>query len=291
MELDPSFRPEWPIRQGDVIGFWDWNCRLPYDRYGLIITADCDIAQGRPDQHLVFLRIISVSDYAEVIWSREKIHKYLDQHLNEITSTVNRLRRLSDSSSIDINSADVVEWIDRENVGQIAASMYPIDTVQQERLGNRLNLLHKLVSASRLPQETFCMKLLLDIEAHQQSSDQRQLRQKLLSKMRGELLNEDISRFFLSSLQGGDDNKGYYILLNQIGAVCKSSITDSFAELKGSSKSTYRFGRLEKTFKYAVAQRFSHLFQRIGLPDAHNVSRRTTLDVLCGEEAGWFSHD
>jgi hypothetical protein len=65
-ELDPEFKREQPIRQGDLIGFWDWNSLPPLSRFGVILTADCDIENGRPDQELVYARIISQSDYIDL---------------------------------------------------------------------------------------------------------------------------------------------------------------------------------------------------------------------------------
>ena len=69
MECERS-DPSDPLRQGDIVAAQptteDWN--NPWSRFGVILSADCDLAQGTTGPSLVYVPIVSHYTYLADVW-------------------------------------------------------------------------------------------------------------------------------------------------------------------------------------------------------------------------------
>jgi hypothetical protein len=269
LELDITFKAEAPLRQGDILGFWDWSTKAPLDRFGIIITPDCDIAQGSPTQSLLYLRIITQTDFIRTIWARRKLEKLDKKNLLDLVGIINRIR--SNAGQIELTPEEISLWVGRAPVDEIAAALNAdaTDTKQLQRATERLI---KSQSARNTPAGSDCIGILSTIrdvpieKIYQEAKNE-------CAKPRDEL-------FFLSGIKDIDDRLGYYVLLDSINIVRRDQISNSMYSVRHGEKIAYRFGSLTHQFKYAVAQRFSFLFQRIGLPDQHRALHTAALERL-----------
>src|SRR5262249_23522247 len=103
MEIERSFLTSEPLSQGDLIALSNFENRHPLDRFGVIITADCDIERARPDHLVTFLRIAPVFDYICHVWSRKKIHILLKQMTITAAAMFDRLSRAVDTDRSPIS--------------------------------------------------------------------------------------------------------------------------------------------------------------------------------------------
>jgi hypothetical protein len=278
VELETNFKIDWPIRQGDVLGFWDWNSRAPLSRFGVVITADCDIANGRSDQELVYLRTISQADYIDIFWSRSKLDKACDKAFQDLVPLINRLRSIIDREAKGLSRQDVEQWIVSASADEICDAIGVEDPGEQLKLRKNLERTVGIAQLVAAPAGTACLERLASW-GRKGLSEVIEQATKDLTSLRDEL-------FFLSSIADPAQQSGYYVLLDQIGAVRHDQITNSVSELKQGNKTVYRFGRLAPTYKYALAQRFAYLFQRIGLPDDHAERHRRALSSMNSPREG-----
>jgi len=82
--------PDQPLRQGDIVaaqpGTNSW--RNPWTRFGVVLTADCDLTHGKGGPNLVYVPIVDLYVYVADVWlpaeaenlartGRDKIDKQL----------------------------------------------------------------------------------------------------------------------------------------------------------------------------------------------------------------------
>jgi hypothetical protein len=268
----PDFRIDQPIRQGDVFGFWDWRTRAPLARFGVIITADCDIENGRPDQELVYLQILAQSDYVDIFWSRSKLTVCRKKAVYDVLGQVNKLRHARDNNALALTIPDIEQWIASDTPSDIAHAIGMADGSEAERLIRNLEHAKNTIQLTSTPLGTSCLDPLVQVRG--------QTREVLLRQAANDLKSERDDVFFLTSLTDAEDSTGYYILLDHIGVLPRHQLSDSLDAVSRGARAAYRFGTLAKTYKYSVAQRFAFLFQRIGLPDDHKHRHEAALNRI-----------
>lgn len=163
VELDLEFKIGQPIRQGDVFGFWDWRARPSLAKFGVIVTADCDIENGRSDQDLVYLRIISQADYIEVFWSSAKLEIARKKSVDDLVGQVNKLRRSLNSEASDLTVAEMEQWIASEASANIVAALDVTDAREIEKLTRNLDRTRNTAQLSNVPLGTSCLDHLLQV--------------------------------------------------------------------------------------------------------------------------------
>jgi len=228
VELDLDFNVDCPIRQGDLLGFWDWASQPPLGRFGVIITADCDIANGRPDQELVYLRIVSQSDYIDIFWSRSKLERARDRAFRDLLPHINRLRRTNDPNAQDLDRAEFESWIRSSDATAIAEAIGVDDKLEKKKLIRSLELTHKAVELATAPPGSSCLDRLIQLN--------NRTRNEALAQAINDLRSRRDEIFFLTAFTRTDDDCGYYVLLDQIGAVRRDQISNSMSEIKRGEK-------------------------------------------------------
>jgi hypothetical protein len=251
VELDANFKIGQPIRQGDLLGFWDWRVRPPLARYGVIITADCDIANGRKDQELVYLRIIPQKDYVDAIWSRAKLTIARSKAFKDLAPQINRLRAQDNPSSVHLTEAEVQDWVASDAANNIADAIGVADESERSRLIRNIEQARTIMEFASAPVGSSCLDNLVKIRNQRFNN--------VLTQAANDLKSEHDELFFLTGLIHRDDDLGYYILLDQIGALARNQISDSMEAVTTGARASYRFGTLAQMYKYAVAQRFAFL--------------------------------
>jgi hypothetical protein len=111
MEIDESFTASAPARQGDLIARANFEQRQPFDRFGVIVTADCDMERARPEHQLTFLRILPVAEYVRHVWCRKKLHDLMTRLRNDTTALFNRLSYENEPSQLPVTPAQLVDWL------------------------------------------------------------------------------------------------------------------------------------------------------------------------------------
>lgn len=84
------------LRQGDVI-LWtsvkDETAIEPWRRYGIIVTADCDIVQGKHGDVLSYVPLLAAADYVRLFVFPKMLQAALKPKLEQLKSTVRKLQQ------------------------------------------------------------------------------------------------------------------------------------------------------------------------------------------------------
>lgn len=267
MEIDKSFNPTEQPRQGDLIARSNFEQRHHLDRFGVIVTADCDLERARPEHQITYLRIAPVTEYVNHVWCRKKLHDVLKKMRTDAAATFNRLLKLSAPDQLPLPPERLVEWLISSSANEVCDTLTGIDGQDSERLSATLTKLAAAVATADLDQNASALEALTTLRADEQRLTPEEMRPRIIKQATNELSRESDEVFFLSKLVSEEQSEGYYVLLDNIGTLRRDKLFNYKSEADTTEEGGHRFGRLEKTFKYAVVQRFAFLFQRIGLPD------------------------
>lgn len=282
MEID-ALDANSSIRQGDIFARLTAGVSIPQE-IGTIITADCDIENGSKNMNLVYLRVITVRQYIEVYWAKKKIEKNLQVKSKELSERLNSLSSAPGQEAVPaITEKFILDFIEDKTQNEIDASIISLakaslDSKKLEKLLADFKLLKEIQSALISPSDFNFFQFLSKL-ANASS-------EKLFAQARGELSKPPDEVFFLSHISTELAGIGYYVLLNEISAIGRSGVTDSASKARENSTMVCRLSRLKPVFKHRLAQQFSFLFQRIGLPDEYIGRNRAVLESLSNPLTG-----
>ena len=276
MEID-AVDANCSIRQGDIFARLSAGASIPQE-LGAIITADCDIENGSKNMNLVYLRVITVRQYIEVHWAKKKIEKSLHVKSKDLSARLNSLSSMPNQEATpEITEKFILDFIEDKTQNEIETSINSIakNSLEPKKLGNLLadfKQLKEIQSALISPADFNFFQFLSKL-ANASS-------EKLFAQARGELSKPPDEVFFLSHVSTDLAGVGYYVLLNEISAIGRLGVTDSASKARENSTMVCRLSRLKPVFKHRLAQQFSFLFQRIGLPDEYIGRNRAVLESL-----------
>jgi hypothetical protein len=94
-----------PLRQGDIFEFA--NKISLWKKYGVIITTDCDIANGKNSDVFSYCPIIGIRDYLLSIFIRKQIKP--DMILDKIKKIIDKNNKIKGKKGVDLSI--ICPWI------------------------------------------------------------------------------------------------------------------------------------------------------------------------------------
>lgn len=251
------------IEQGDDIF-------LNEERYVVLLTADCDMAhESKGVEFLTFLPVISSMDFVKRILISDffnkkikKIHKEIITYINSEISKVN-------TECNPINEDGLINWLEDEDLESILHS---------------LNLIN-------IPDN---IKSLIEMHQHCLNNDHISSYAEI-KKIEG-VKKQNVFKDILSSLTKPKEE--YFILplinelyeqfsvvkIRMIKPIHRSRVftneMDYLASCDKDNVAVIRVGRLSDYLRYSISQKFSHLFNKIGMPTEFESDRDTSIEML-----------
>lgn len=276
-----------PIRQGDIV-------RIRSDgggaSYVVVVTADCDIAQGKSGHSISVVRLISITGYIRDYWAVRKLARHRANLLKGFIDFVHRVRLRSNSSAAHLSSSVGERWAIRSSAEQICDELGVTDMVEREKFSLRIfEPLKRALKESSDASEDDKLGLLLELRAMSSPSDTADV---VLKQARSEVAdNLPQDCFFISGVPGDGAMNGGIVLLREIEHVPLAQLTTSFAEFRDGDRLGLRVARLAGAFKFAFVQQFAILFSRIGLPDEREDLQDLAVEIACSTLVSDYRRD
>ena len=114
MECEAT-KPGEPLRQGDIFAahpgtpLWE----DPWTRFGVIISADCDIAQGKAGPKLVYIPIIGHYTYLVDVWvpeEAERLRQLAREMIGKKTQSIRPGFRVPAYRGLEFGAEDLTEY-------------------------------------------------------------------------------------------------------------------------------------------------------------------------------------
>jgi hypothetical protein len=252
------------LLQGDIIQWHRPRENSPRESFGIVINADCDIFNEKAGEFLTYIPLLSLNEYMNKIWSPQTIGDMLSKKIFELTS------HIGVNISIDtIVELSLSEYSDEQLLNVVSNRSQKIPYL-------RILLSHfqLIIKAKFSGEQNSFFTTLCEVRSKlidKPVTDTTLLMQKQFRSHLGDGNQNDC--FFLSHMPGLEE-RGFVAALRYFRTIHADQIVKSKAEWYSANTKALRIARLKPVLKYALSQKFSSLFLRIGLPkeyeDAQN---------------------
>lgn len=255
--------PHDKLGQGDILAI-EYPDGQTGPELGLIINADCDLANSKIDGTIAYLPIFSFREYLAQFWVPGFLRLTADESARRIVEITK-----AGSSGTD----DLALMLERLPETEAIARLCGLSGVRPKDHSAIADHVRKLI-VCRDELSTAYTRFERLCQLHKEP--QKHARSHIESARKG--MGE--GHFFVSDLVGRSD-LGFVIRMRRIYSLPEEGVfTSPAAQRAGSSGdrvTAIRFARLGPLYRFKVLQLFAQQFSRIGLPD--QVTALSTLAV------------
>lgn len=273
-----DFHEEFEIRQGDVICK---NKTPDQKRYlGVVINADCDIAQGKNSSIINYLKIVDARDYAEAFWAPKQIEKIVEKRTRSTLEFLNSKMKKSHPTLNALSREKLHHWLKSSGLRSILTSL---NICENEVPANVLSSMEALeVALNESEENNAIARLSLAFER-----DNRK-REDLEASLFDEFSNPKgfPDYIFLPEIPGLK-GFGFVVQLREILVAQQDNVfpNEFLGKISNQNDYFYRVARLSDVFRYSIAQKLAFLFSRIGVPSElehqqKDAARLAVIDIL-----------
>lgn len=261
------------IRQGDIVRQISDNpthCKI----WGVIITADCDIAQRKAGNRYTWLEIIKLEDYLEKDWAPDQLRKLIEKQSRFASEGLNGLIKRSGRDLAPLSPTSICVWLSDTTAEEILSSINGTNKVTDAKLVTALGVIRVALGC----QDT-CTQL-------------ARLRQAWTLQGRDEEIQQTSIRDAFSEGNGfpdyviipelpDTDGYGFAVQLRSISSIKSSDLFKSEvdARIYGRPDAFHRIGRFSDRLKFSITQKLAFLFSRIGMTQEFEGACETATDM------------
>lgn len=249
-------------------------------KIGMILNADCDIAQDRWGSNFSWINIIPAITYLEEIWSAEQCRLFLtDKRVAATLLNINKFLKKSGPNFQDMDLRSLCEWLkEYDNSADFFLK------IGKTPSANEISDLDFIRYSSNIK----CLGMTPGDRVRKiwglTNKDQEEINKKLKNAL---LKTDGFPDFFFLPKIPNKDNNGFVALLRTIESSPHERLfkNDVDARVNASSSQPvyFRFGRLTDAVRYQVVQKLTFLFSRIG--------SHPTFEEACKNSASSTSSD
>jgi len=264
-----------PLRQGDVLK------RVRGDgpaMLAVVVTADCDIANEKfGEAGLACVQLDLLANHVLGEHARGLAQGQLKKRFEKAAEWVNNRWREKNPENEPLSEERVQAWILASTPEEIEAELnLPVDDKKSfiKRESSALTAAQKLIDT---PTDRFSsIDALCTLKGESRSV--------LLKSLFGTLnpKNLPLDLFYVSSVPGEPD-LGFVAKLRALTFIPFDRTFTSMDAAKDVENSFVRVGRLEPTFRHALAQQFGMLFARIGMPKQYEMDRDAAFGMIADQ--------
>ena len=256
------------VRQGDLIFHPETSA------WGFILTADCDIAQGKAGRNYSFVEVVPATQYLEEAWAPEQIRKLQEKQCRVAAEQIGAVMKRS-GLSLEMTPEVLLDWLKEQPPAMIEAAVNETGKPFDKSLVAKLSALHVTVDTSLAKPS---LDRLCEAKRHL-GEDSTRIRQSVKDAFQGERGFPD---YFLLPELPGVIGYGYVVMLRAIRSVPVEDLFPSEldARIEGRHDAFHRVGRMSDGIRFAITQKLTFLFSRIGLPTSYEDACKTAIDLL-----------
>jgi hypothetical protein len=279
------------IHQGDIIR-WERPDGTEWTQYGIVVTADCDLAHYKTRGRISYVPVVRLATYVHRFWGPDYVAKRVTKTFEGAVAAIRRAHHEHGFTG-DLTETAIADWIGRDEPPMIAAALLNSDCDPKDRRRFEFK-----VAAARSAME--CerrLAMMTTEEGHlyleQLTSSFRQIAPEIKgdpaeivsNAFEGHCSSLPGDVFFVSQIPG-DGDVGFFALLRHVSQCEHLDISlDSF-QRAGPTLPFRRVARLCSPYVYALTQNLARVFADIGLPQSHPARLDASVKkFLCRGEA------
>ena len=265
------------IRQGDVIR--KLNSKTgEIEKLGVVITADCDIAQKKASERYTWLEIVSMATYVEGPWAQEQLRKISEKRSKALCEYLNSQIRKRQPDLVALTHDSLVQWLQSSNpediLTKVTGQVPPNDNKQLANLkGFALT-----VSASNNQSPFSRLKNAWEIFGTTEDKQQENMRNAFKD-------SGGFQDYFVLPELPQLPGVGFVVMLRSMWTIMAPELylTEQDARIHDLPDAFHRLGRLDDSIRFSITQKLAFLFSRIGMPTTYESACETATDLMVEE--------
>jgi hypothetical protein len=260
------------IRQGDLIRRFAGS--RPEGEWGFVLTADCDIAQGKAGDRYTFVEVVPAGTYLEEVWAPAQLKRFIGRQAKVAAEQLGGVMKRS-NLELGITADVLLAWLEEKTPAEIEKVVNRTGKPLDQKLVASLAALHVALGRG---EEVAAMERFRRARALM-GEDRERTRRAVREAFEGERGFPD---FFLLPELPDATGYGFVVLLRAIRSLRADDLftTEVDARIAGRPDAFHRIGRMTDGVRFAITQKLTFLFSRIGLPSDYEEACQLAVELL-----------
>jgi hypothetical protein len=265
------------VRQGDII------CKLhprssAVEKLGMVITADCDIAQRKAGDRYTWLEIVPMPAYIQGPWAQEQLRKLSEKRSKAVCDYLNGQIRKLQPGLATLTHESLAQWLRTKTAEEVltsATGQTPTSDSQQLRELQGF----ALTVTSVEEQSAFSrLKAAWELFGVEQKSQQESVRNAFKD-------GGGFQDYFVLPELPRQTGLGFVVLLRSMWTIMAPDLflTEQDARIHDRPDAFHRLGRLNDGIRFSITQKLAFLFSRIGMPTSFESACETAAELAAEE--------
>lgn len=260
------------IRQGDLIR------RLteahPEGEWGFVLTADCDIVQNKAGDRFTYIEIVPAKPYLERVWAPAQLKRLVERQAKNSAEQLSGIMKRSELT-FRINAECIITWLQERTPVEIMEMLNRTGKPPDVKLTASLDALRVALDPNLKldPLERFFQA------RGRLGDDLAKIRLSVRDAFDGDRGFPD---FFLLPELPKTSGYGFIVMLRAFQSIQAGDLfkTETDARIGGRPDGFHRVARLNDRIRFAITQKLSFLFSRIGLPSHYEEACKSAVELL-----------
>lgn len=265
------------VRQGDIIRKLHPTTG-EVERLGIVITADCDIAQRKAGERYTWLEIVPMAAYIEGPWAQEQLRKLSERRSKAIREYLNGQIRKLQPDLAALTHESLVQWLRSKTAEEILECA----TGQAPNTDNKplrdLQGFALTVSADENQNPFSRLKAAWTLFGVEEKSQQENVRNAFKD-------GGGFQDYFVLPELPRLTGLGFVVMLRSMSTIMAPDLylTEQDARIHDRPHAFHRLGRLNDGIRFSITQKLAFLFSRIGMPKTFESACETAAELMVEE--------
>lgn len=265
------------VRQGDIIRQLNPTTGET-ERLGIVITADCDIAQKKAGERYTWLEIVSMTAYVDGPWAAEQLRKLSEKRSKGILDQLNGQIRKQQPGLTALTYESLVQWVRSKSAEEILANATGKSPVADDKQLRDLQAFSLTVSTDETLSSLSLLKGAWTLFGFDEKTQQESVRNAFKD-------SGGFQDYFVLPELPRQAGLGFVVMLRSMWTIMASDlyITEQDARIHDRPDAFHRLGRLNDGIRFSITQKLAFLFSRIGMPTTFESACETAAELAVEE--------
>lgn len=265
------------VRQGDIIRKLNPKTGEA-EKLGIVITADCDIAQRKAGERYTWLEIVPMAAYIEGPWAQEQLRKLSEKRSKSICEQLNGQIRKLQPGLAALTRESLVQWLSSKTAEEILARATGEALATDGKQLRDLQGFALTVTVDETQSAFSRLKAAWTLFGIEEKSQQESVRNAFKD-------GGGFQDYFVLPELPRETGVGFVVMLRSMWAIMASDLylTEQDARIHNRPDAFHRLGRLNDGIRFSVTQKLAFLFSRIGMPKSFESACETASELTVEE--------
>jgi len=257
-----------PLRQGDVVEF----IAPTSTRFGIVVTADCDIAQLKHNNTISYVPLLALPSFLATFFVPRRLDRALPQLRQDLTRRLTAARQQAQPNSSPFSEEAIDVWVNNADAVAITEA---VETPKERRedLIALINTYRRAREARGSDDIDVGVDALTAIGVYRGTTNEKALA-KIQEEIQGYLRSLPGDAFFIGSIgETPELRSGFIAYLRILRELHPSNVALRPADLRSAEVHVKRVARLKSPYVYRLTQQLASVFASIGLPTEYETER------------------